>query len=135
MDTKTLLEQVDAAISRLALVREIIVQGEMKLPASIAIEAEAGICHTCKKPLGKEKPVRGCHRACAQAVRREIKSGDVTEADVMKAGRYGPASPPGRKKRFPAQALLAGAQDDATLKADAAQKREAQKRSKKDATN
>lgn len=66
-------------------------------------------CLGCEREFdADERTVRGCCLACYAAINRAIRSGRVTEKDMMKEGRILAAGPGGRKPVNPMSKELAG---------------------------
>ena len=55
-------------------------------------------CKACKAPI-HDTPVRGCHMACYQSLRRRVLRGEDTDADLVAAGLWLKQGKPGRKRR------------------------------------
>lgn len=133
MDTSSLLKKLDSALAQLSALRREIAEADTKYPPSISDEASRGICHACKKPLGRGKVIRGCHEACHQSMFREMKDGEITEQELIQSGRIGPKQKGGRKRKLRMADLIAS-QLDATAKADAAALQEPPKQQPKGGT-
>lgn len=60
------------------------------------------LCVGCMQPLGDSRAIRGLHATtCYHAADRLIRSGQVTEAELVEAGRMLERGRPGPKPRNP----------------------------------
>ena len=66
----------------LALIK-IVEKGDVPFPDFAAKLLEKRICLDCGKPLGEEKPTRGCHYAHYRKLMRAVENNETTEAVVI----------------------------------------------------
>lgn len=89
MAKKDLQKRIHELAAELTRLREMAkLAADIQEPVSTVNALEAGICIKCREPLGDERPARGCHGKCSQAIRRAIAKGEFTDDEAVENGLW-----------------------------------------------
>jgi hypothetical protein len=119
-------DQIKAAIAILQDVLMAIDDTEPDMPEEAKKLLSKGICLNCKKPLGDDDHLRGVHRKCFQRIRRNIRDGQLSEAQAIEKGVLASKKVAGRpritddalSKVIESQTIIAGQDEGIAQKYD-----------------
>lgn len=103
MDTEAIARQIEMLTSGLAVLKRMIEQGSPSFPAESQSLVDKGLCLNCRKPLGKDRPVRGNHEKCYRQTKRAMDAGELTEFDAVQSGLLLPKDAGGNRRSTTSQ--------------------------------
>lgn len=99
MDIQELKKRLDKVKKEIEMIERLTTETVAVFPEERMQLVRDGKCVKCGKPLGEEKPDRGCHSRCYRILSRSVAAGETTYDKLISIGMILPVNKSGRKKQ------------------------------------